>query len=213
MPLTPSEMDKIITDFIAERELIEIPRELVVDRARWFERKENMVRSLPYITPVMEFDPVAGTVPTQYESNRKAVSHKDLIDFIEDIPANNADGVYTVEAGAQKRIVQMYADLESVAGGANKAFTMTVVKDIGAAGLLAAMVTGAIATVPGNNASIGMFQSGPTWLNNNGVIANEDTNVSGIVLQAGDTITVTWTNKVADDRARLSVGEIDLPVI
>lgn len=208
-------MNKLISDFIAERTLLEIPRELVVDDTKWFEIKKNLVKYLPYITLTAEYDPVTGTAPTQYENGRKMVSHKDTINFITDIVLlNNADAVYTVEAGAQKKIAQIFADVETVAGGANKDFTVAIVKSMGPAiSLLDAMVTGAIAVVPGTNASIAMFQSGPTWLNNAGVIGNEDTNVVGIILEAGDTITATWTNKVGDDRARLSVGEIDLPVI
>ena len=167
---------------------------------------------MPYITPIVEFDPVLGTVPTQYENGRKAVSHKDLIEFVDDIPVNNDDAVYTVLAGEQVKIAQIYGDLDAV-GVAARAATIGVVKNIAGINLVDAMVTGAVNLAAGEQGSISMFQSGPTWLNTDGAIANEDTNITGMVLQAADTITLTWTNKQADDRARLQVGVVDLPVI
>ncbi len=206
-------MNQIIADFIDEHKLIPILREEIVGRPRWFERKARVLRFAPYITTTVEFDPVTGTVPTQYENGRKAVSHKDIVDFIEDEPITNADAIYIVPAGTQKKIAQIHTDLEVAVGGANRDFTITVIKAIAGVAILNFMVTGAITVLPGNPASIAMAQSGPTWLNNAGVIANEDTNIVGIILQAGDSIVATWTNKVADDRCRLSVGEIDLPVI
>lgn len=207
-------MNEIIVNFISERKLLEIPRVNIVDQSSWFEPKGGVVKFLPYVTPVADYDPVLGTVPIQHEQGRKAVSHKDLVNFVEDINLmNNDDAVYTVPVGEQKKIVQMIADVNAV-GAAARVMTVTVAKSMGLVAALGdAMVTGGVNLAAGEFGIISMYQSGPTWLNTNGAIADEDTNITGIVLQAGDTITVTWTNKQANDRGRLSVGEIDLPVI
>ncbi|GAJ06307.1 unnamed protein product, partial [marine sediment metagenome] len=193
--------------------LLEIPQEEIVDAARWFERKGRIVRSLPYITPTMDYDPVLGTVPTQYENGRKAISHKDLIDFIDIEPVDNANAVYTVPAATpQVQLVQIVSDVVAI-GGAARAVNITLTKLINGAGLIDAMVTGDVTITAAEIGSINMFRNGPTWLNDNGVITNEDTNITGSILQEGDIITLAWDAKQADDRARMSVAVIELPVV
>ncbi len=199
--------------FAEERKLLRILREEIIDRPRWFEEKSRVVKFQPFITPTVEFNPVTGTVPPQYEEGRKAVSHKDLIDFIVDAPLNNDDAVYVVPAATpQVRLVQINSEVVAI-GVAARAMTITITKLIAGVGLIDAMVTGAVALTDAQIGTINMFQNGPTWLNDNGVITNEDTNITGAILQTGDIVTVTWTNKDADDRGRLMVGVINLPVV
>lgn len=203
-------MNLLIECFLLDRKLISVPDGNLYDDSRWFRRIPGFIDFDSRIQTFQLFDPVTKTVPQYFENDTIKVTHRDPLEILENIPVNNADAIYTVPAGEYKQINQIYCDLETVAGGANKDYTLTVVKNIAGAALVNAMITGAIAVVPATDASIAMFQNGPTWLNNAGVIANEDTNIVGTVLGPGDTITGTWTNKVADDRCRLQVIAIDV---
>ncbi|MCK5606123.1 hypothetical protein KAR91_29765 [Candidatus Pacearchaeota archaeon] len=206
------ETEALILEFIEERKLLAVddPRYLY-DNDRLTNFKENW-RVTPYITQVAFHDPVTRTLPQVFENNTIRVTHRDPLEIIEDVPLNNADAVYAVPAAEYKQIVEIFSDCAAV-GVANRDYTLGVVKNIAGAIVVAggSMITGAIVLTDGLEGSIWMPRNGPTWLNTNGVIANEDTNIIGTILGPGDTVTATWTNKQADDRCRLQVVAIDVP--
>lgn len=183
---------------------------LLYDNPGFFTEKDQFIDFEPVIRPMMFFDPVTRTFPQYFENNTIRVTHRDPLEIIEDVPPDNADAIYTVPAGEYKQIKQIYCDLEAT-GVAARAFTLGIVKNIGVVGLVDAMVTGAIALTDGQDGSFFMGPGGPTWLNDNGVITDEDTNIVGIILGPADTITGTWTNKIAADRCRLQVIATDVP--
>lgn len=150
------------------------------------------------------------TIPQYFENGTVRVTHRDPLEIFEQAPAPPAEPVFTVPAGEFKEIKQIYTDLVAT-GVAARDFTVLIVKQIQGAAIVDAMVTGAVALTDGQSGSISMYSSGPTWLNDNGVTTNEDTNVMGIILGPGDTITAQWTNPVATDAARLQVFMVDHP--